>query len=60
MRYKDGINIAHYMKSICHAALLKDNAPEDLELYRTWVRVTEEHDNIFAHYTSYQSQYDIL
>ena len=41
MRNEDDINSAHNMKSICRAALLKDNAP-DSGLYRTRVRVTEE------------------
>ena len=41
MGSEDDINTAHYMKSICRAALLNDNSP-DLELYRTRVRVTGE------------------
>ena len=34
MRYEDDINTARRMKSICRAALLKDNAPDSEPLTR--------------------------
>ena len=41
VRYQDDINTEHNMKSICRAALLKDNAP-DSEPLRHWFESTME------------------